>query len=413
MRRRSFGDEAAIEAGLNHLLRQFNPLDELQSAPEAAAVEGGVNLEPAFFVAASDASAESKAVAHFLVNGTNDEIEINDALNLLPDPVPVGGKGTGPRGIVHLSEGVFHCNGDVNMPGGTALLGRGKGTLFDSNGTTGLRFNLNSECELGNFGLTETTARSGGAALIDAAGNPTDLLIHDIFVFAMLSPTTHFIDLSTAGSGGRIWNNYVAVGLGDGMDLDGDFDVWSNRFVDFDTGLRLGNGKCHVYGNDFDALDKAIVLTNATADILIGPNAYRSLNTPFEDVTTAVTKTRFSEVHTATWSLPGLGTVNTGVQRLHFSEQAFIVSVRLIADTAGTGTGNNLLDVHLNGTTIFTTQGNRPALAAAATDSGLAGPDVRDVAAGDFLTIDIDEVTATTAASDMIALVRYAELPVL
>ncbi len=408
MRRRSFGDEAAIEAATDHLLRKFDPLNEQQVPPDAALAAGAAALEPAFLVAAADAAPETKTVAHFVCDGVSDHVEINDALAALPNPTPVGGKSAGPRGVVRLSEGTFNGDdNDVTLPGGTALLGGGTGTLLYD-----MRFLLNQECELGNFGYTEVNARAGTEAIVDANGSPNELLIHDIHVYQMLSPTSGFIDMSGSGSGGRIWNNIVDVGLFvTAMELNGAFTVWDNRLVDFDIGIQISNGDCYVYDNDLDTMATGIKITTSFADVAIGPNVYRDVDTPFVDADTDVVETRFTDIHTATWSLPGAATINTGVQRLYFPDRSFIVAARLTADTAGTGSGFNILDVHKNGTTIFTTQANRPTLAAGENDGGSSGPDVRDIVAGEYLTIDIDALTATTPAADLVALVRFVELP--
>lgn len=61
-----------------------------------------------------------------------------------------------------------------------------------------------------------------------------------------------------------------------------------------------------------------------------------------------------------------------------------------------------IVDVNKNGTTIFTTQANRPTIAAAANTSGnVTNMDVTTVAAGEYLTIDIDQIGSTTAGSDL------------
>jgi hypothetical protein len=75
-----------------------------------------------------------------------------------------------------------------------------------------------------------------------------------------------------------------------------------------------------------------------------------------------------------------------------------ITSVRASVGTAPTG-ASVIVDVHLNGTTIFTTQGNRPTISPGAFTSGSATPDVTSVAAGDYLTIDIDQVGSTVAGA--------------
>lgn len=57
-----------------------------------------------------------------------------------------------------------------------------------------------------------------------------------------------------------------------------------------------------------------------------------------------------------------------------------------------------LIDVNLNGTTIYSTQGNRPTVAAGTNGGGLsATPDVTAFAQGDYLTVDIDQVGSAIA----------------
>lgn len=58
-------------------------------------------------------------------------------------------------------------------------------------------------------------------------------------------------------------------------------------------------------------------------------------------------------------------------------------------------------------TTIYTTQANRPSIAAAAYASTETVPDVTAFAAGDHMTVDIDQVGSTTAGADLLVHVRY------
>lgn len=76
-----------------------------------------------------------------------------------------------------------------------------------------------------------------------------------------------------------------------------------------------------------------------------------------------------------------------------------ISKVKIYSDTAPTGAAL-IVDVNKNGTTIFTTQGNRPTIAidGHADDSGT--PDVTSVAEGDRLSVDIDQVGSTVAGGD-------------
>lgn len=78
-----------------------------------------------------------------------------------------------------------------------------------------------------------------------------------------------------------------------------------------------------------------------------------------------------------------------------------ITGVRASAGTAPTG-ASIIVDVNKNGTTIFTTQGNRPTIAISGNTSGnVTNMDVTTVAAGEYLTVDIDQVGSTIAGADL------------
>ena len=78
-----------------------------------------------------------------------------------------------------------------------------------------------------------------------------------------------------------------------------------------------------------------------------------------------------------------------------------INGVRASVGTAPAG-ASIIVDINKNGTTIFTTQGNRPTIAIAGNTSGnVTNMDVTTVAAGDYLTVDIDQIGSTTAGADL------------
>jgi len=84
---------------------------------------------------------------------------------------------------------------------------------------------------------------------------------------------------------------------------------------------------------------------------------------------------------------------------------ATVTRVRASVSQAPVG-ASIIVDVNLNGTTIFTTQANRPTiLAAGFTDTSI--PDVTSVVAGDYLTIDIDQVGSTTPGSNLTVQVEF------
>jgi len=73
-----------------------------------------------------------------------------------------------------------------------------------------------------------------------------------------------------------------------------------------------------------------------------------------------------------------------------------IDSVRFSLGTAGSTTST--IDVNKNGTTIFTTQGNRPALTSGNVTVKVTNMDVTSLASGDYITVDVDG--AGTSAAD-------------
>jgi hypothetical protein len=107
------------------------------------------------------------------------------------------------------------------------------------------------------------------------------------------------------------------------------------------------------------------------------------------------------------FSRAGALTVSTGVGRFPFPFPATLISVTAMVNTIPTG-ANLILDVNKNGTTIFTTQANRPTInnGASATASA-AVPNVTAMAAGDYLTVDVDQIGSGVAGSDLTVVVRY------
>ncbi len=78
--------------------------------------------------------------------------------------------------------------------------------------------------------------------------------------------------------------------------------------------------------------------------------------------------------------------------------------------TAGTAPvgADMLIDVHVAGTTIFTTQADRMTIADGGTQSAAATPDAgADFAAGDLIEVIVDQVGSTTAGSDVTVSIGY------
>lgn len=108
-----------------------------------------------------------------------------------------------------------------------------------------------------------------------------------------------------------------------------------------------------------------------------------------------------SRVHA--FSASGVLVVGSGAHRIYndTSTAWTIHSVRASVGTAPTGS-SIIVDVNVNGATIFTTQANRPTITDSGFTSGkLTNMDVTTVASGSYLTIDIDQIGSTIAGSDL------------
>lgn len=109
------------------------------------------------------------------------------------------------------------------------------------------------------------------------------------------------------------------------------------------------------------------------------------------------------------WSFYVAGVQATGTDKAPYfqvPEKCKIDEVRIHLGTAPTG-ANFIVDVNDDGTTIFTTQANRPEITAGANDDTSGAADGGTAVAKDsVLTIDIDQIGSGTAGSDLVVFVR-------
>lgn len=95
--------------------------------------------------------------------------------------------------------------------------------------------------------------------------------------------------------------------------------------------------------------------------------------------------------------------VATGTHRI-YNDTGRTLTIRAVRASVGTApTGSSILiDVNVGGTTIFTTQSNRPTIAAASTTSGkVTNHNVTTIADGAYFTVDIDQVGSGTPGADL------------
>lgn len=100
--------------------------------------------------------------------------------------------------------------------------------------------------------------------------------------------------------------------------------------------------------------------------------------------------------------------VSTGAMRIgnHSGSSRTITGVYLHIDTAPTGAAL-IVDVNVNGTTIFTTQSNRPQIAAGAYSGNSTTIEAATWANGEYITADVDQIGSTIAGSNLTIMVLY------
>ena len=129
----------------------------------------------------------------------------------------------------------------------------------------------------------------------------------------------------------------------------------------------------------------------------------------WKDITAnAVTVNAATAVDQALWSFEGaLNTVSSPLRILNESGAArTIAKVALSVATAPTGAAV-IVDVNLNGTTIYATQANRPQVADGAYAGESTAIDVATWEDGQYLTVDVDQVGSGAAGADLVVHVVY------
>lgn len=110
----------------------------------------------------------------------------------------------------------------------------------------------------------------------------------------------------------------------------------------------------------------------------------------------------------ALFTAEGVLVVNSGALRIynHMGVTKTIIGVYLSVSTPPID-ASILVDIHKNGTTIFTTQSNRPAITSGNDTGNSTTIQVPSWANGEYLTMDIDQIGSGTAGSNLTVHVVY------
>lgn len=101
------------------------------------------------------------------------------------------------------------------------------------------------------------------------------------------------------------------------------------------------------------------------------------------------------------WASYLTGAASTGTKKDGFLAPCdlTILRVQIYSDTAPVG-ADLIIDVNKNGTTMFTTQANRPKVLDGQNAGADAVPDITSISKGDRIDFDIDQVGSTTAGGN-------------
>jgi len=108
----------------------------------------------------------------------------------------------------------------------------------------------------------------------------------------------------------------------------------------------------------------------------------------------------FGKVPVSTFTLSRDAANSVAANKLRF-RVPFACKIRAVTvatDIAPTG-ASLIFDVNNNGTTLFTTQANRPTIVAGAVSASVALPNVTTLALGDVITVDCDQIGSSVAST--------------
>jgi len=100
-----------------------------------------------------------------------------------------------------------------------------------------------------------------------------------------------------------------------------------------------------------------------------------------------------------TFVLRGNASTGTKQTQILMPAAATIDKVIIYADTQPTGT-SIIIDININGTTIFTTQSKRPEIAVSTNTDDSDTPDVTALLQDSRVSVDVDQVGSTIAGGD-------------
>lgn len=201
-----------------------------------------------------------------------------------------------------------------------------------------------------------------------------------------------------------------------GIDINVESGEWvsviNNTIQDMDTAIRVGStdstgGDALISDNTIIGAATGIELKDDLVDVTLRSNHIDSTTTtPVSNITTTL-NSLIEDYEIETWadSRTTLAAA-TGAQPFPYTGSGTVVDVRAVVGTAPTGQAL-VVDVHINGSSLWAATIDKPTIAVSAKDSGLTPPDQNAVLSdGDVITVDIDQVGSTIAGGNLTVVVR-------
>lgn len=180
--------------------------------------------------------------------------------------------------------------------------------------------------------------------------------------------------------------------------------------AEVDKAIAGGEWLIILFHNIIDTVVAATDIATAAFNTLIDYLDTNSVPVRLASEVLAISTVRQPPViETFTLSVMGTLTVATGKSRIYLENSYQIETVRVAVSTAPTGAAI-LVDVNKNGTTVYTTQSARPSIAISGFNATGNFPAVKTFVAGDYLTVDVDQIGSTVAGADLTVTVRLRRI---
>lgn len=433
----TFGPDTGYLEHLRREARKFKPLPVPGQGIRggAAAIQSDLDIVTGsilgieVIVAASGASDDAKAIANYVCDGTNDQVEVQAAIDSLPDE----------GGTVHWLGRTFSITGDVTVPENIWLVGHE--AKIDIGNTASIFFNPAQDAApntayatnaFTGFEVTRSTGGTNAPVLASSNANIGRLLVygnwfHNIDCGGLVTPTDtstswmgadvfyndiNAINLRALAASGVTQQGLVGTGNDSGRAMKG--IVAFNRINNITRTAQADATFYLVVGSSDAGYDLGLIgnhITTLTNVGLVEGSAWQAHNM-LDDVMQAGEHSNMVgvslslpvyEVVPLSW--PDDILVLTGKHRIYFPHAATLVSVRAALGTAPTGSAATF-DLKKNGTSVMATP-TTISIAAGANVSGKEVPTTTAIADGDYITVDITGVGSTTAGADLTVTVEY------